>query len=167
MFFGITMTPAGWFIAFFAAVMLMIAPLLVVESFAETLPEPMNMIATVVSTYILWPFFVAWLYKAKLRQSGRGSIIFYFYVSFYILFFVLFLSRIFSGDAKWDDYLGVVVLGAVSLGLIMFARKTNSQLNKDVEDYQNASYQAQREDDIQKQAEAILLAEKMKKAEEK
>jgi len=34
------------------------------------------------------------------------------------------------------------------------------------QDYQNASYQALREDDIQKQAEAILLAEKMKKAEE-
>jgi len=167
MFFGISMTPSGWLFALVAALFLMLAPLIAIGSLAESLPEPMNVIVTVVGSYVVWPCFVAWLYKSKLRNTGRGSVIYYFYVVFYLLFFILLLSRIFGEGAEWDDYLGVLVLGAVSFGLIMFAYKTRSQLASDVENYQNASFEAEREDDIQRQAEAILLAEKMKQEDSK
>lgn len=61
--------------------------------------------------------------------------------------------------------MGVLVLGGVSFGLIAFAYKTKLQLNADLAKHHFALYKAERSDDIQRQAEATLLAEKMKKEE--
>ena len=162
MFFGIMVSPSGLVVAFVAALLLMLAPLIAIGSLAEIFPVPMNIIVTVIGSYLVWPAVVAWLYKSKLRNSGRGSIIFYFYTVLYFLFFLLMLSKVFAGETVWHDYVGVLVSGAVSFGLLYFAYKTKSQFNKDTEAYQNASYEAQRAEDISRQAEAILLAEKLK-----
>ena len=77
----------------------------------------------------------------------------------------MFLTKIFTGASNVSDYLGVLVLGSVSGGLIWFALKTRKQLSNDIAQAQIEMHEAERAEDIQCQAEAILLAEEMKKSE--
>jgi len=162
MIFNISMSLFGWLIAFFAALFLMVIPFIAIGSLANNFPEPISILLTVIGSYLLWPVFVAWLYKTKLRNTGRGSVIFYFYVALYFLSFLLLLSRAFEGNVAWHDYLGILVLGSVSFGLMYYAYKTKAQFTSDVRTYQTAVYEAEREEDINRQTEAILRAEKLK-----
>ena len=77
--------------------------------------------------------------------------------------FIMFLTKVFTGFSSGSDYLGVLVLGSVSSGLIWFALKTRKQLSNDIAQAQIEMHEAERAEDIQRQAEAILLAEEMKK----
>ena len=162
MFFGISLTPKGWLYVLIAALFLIFSPMFVIESFANMFPEPVNKIIILAGSYVFMPMLVAWLYKRKFLNSGRGSAIFYIYVGAYAFLFLTFFAKLFSGDAKWDDYLGVVVLGAVVTYLISSAIKTHKEAVRLAQE----AYKLQREDDIQRQAEAILLAEEMKKQKE-
>ena len=163
MFFGVALTPVGLLAVLFIALFAMLAPMLVIEEVSKDLSEPWRTIVMVLGVYIVWPLIVAWLYKVKLRKSGKGSVIFYFYVGLYCLMFIVFLTKIFTGVSNGSDYLGVLVLGSVSGGLIWLALKTRKQLSNDIAQAQIEIHEAERAEDIQRQAEAILLAEEMKK----
>ncbi len=162
MFFGISLTPMGWLYVLIAALFLIFSPMFVIEGFANMFPEPVNIIITLVGSYVLMPMLVVWLYKRKFLNSGRGSAIFYIYVGAYALLFLAFFAKLFSSHAKWDDYLGVVVLGAVVAYLIISARKTHKEAVRLAQE----AYEQQQNEEIHRQAQAILLAEEMKKQQE-
>jgi hypothetical protein len=162
MYFGVILSPMGWLIVAISAVIMMAAPLAAIGALADQLPEPYRTGLMLLGSYVIWPIVVAWLYKTKLRKTGRGSLIFNFYVGLYCLFFVVFLVKLINGENSWDAYLGVVVLGTVSIGLIWFAFKTNKRALADFAKSQAGRYEAERSEDIRRQAEAILLADEMK-----
>ena len=163
MLFGVALTPVSLLSVLFVAFFAMLAPMLIIEEVSKSLSEPWRSVVMVLGAYIVWPLIVAWLYKVKLRKSGTGSVIFYFYAGLYCLMFIIFLIKIFTGVSNGSDYLGVLVLGSVSGGLIWFALKTRKQLSNDIAQAQIEMYEDERAEDIQRQAEAILLAEEMKK----
>lgn len=163
MFSGVALTPVGWLAVLFVALFAMLAPMLVIGEVSKDLSEPWRTVVMALGVYIVWPLIVAWLYKVKLRKSGKGSVIFYFYVGLYCLMFIVFLTKVFTGVSNGSDYLGVFVSGSVSSGLIWFALKTRNQLSNDIAQAQIEMHEAERAEDIQRQAEAIILAEEMKK----
>tara|TARA_B100000745_G_C20120699_1_gene383698 strand:- start:477 stop:983 length:507 start_codon:yes stop_codon:yes gene_type:complete len=163
MILGVALTPKGWLAVLFTALIAMLAPLVAIEAIANNFSDPWRMAIVLLGSYVLWPAAVAWIYKLKLRKSGKGSMIFYFYVGFYFLMFLAFLSKAFSGESSWNDYLGVVVLGAVSSSLIWFALNTRRKNSDNIARSQADRYEVERSKAIRRQAEAILLAEEMKK----
>jgi len=162
MYFGVLLSPTGWLIVIISALILMVTPLAAISALADQFSEPYRTGLMLIGSYVIWPIVVAWLYKTKLSKTGRGSMIFNFYVGLYCLLFTIFLIKLINGENSWDSYIGVVVLGSVSISLIWFAFKTNKHLRTNLAKAQAETYMAERDENIRRQAEAILLAEKMK-----
>ena len=80
------------------------------------------------------------------------------YSGFFVFIFAVIVSRLFSNKLSFETITAPIVTGAVAFFMFLFAYKTKSTLKETL----NSQYEAEREDDIKRQAEAILLAEKMK-----
>jgi len=105
------------------------------------------------------PLLVSLLYAKKFANQGRGSIIFWIYCGLYVFFFFIFVSHLFSKELTFETVIAPIVTGAVSFFMISFAYKTKLKHQKALKEH----HEAIREDEIKKHAEAIILAEKMKK----
>lgn len=160
--YSISLKPSVWGAILIAGLFLMLAPLFLIDVLASSFPEPFKTILTIILVYLVWPIIVAWLYKTKLFKSNKGSMIFYFYVGIYTLFFVITVLQLINGKTTWDTILGALVTGFISCCLILYSIKVKKELThiKNVEEA--TKYEIEREESIRRQAEAILLAEKMK-----
>jgi multidrug efflux pump subunit AcrB len=152
MFFGISMSPMAWLYTIIAALMLVFTPLFLVESFAKNFDEPFRTIIILIGSYILVPMLVGYLYKQKVKKTGRGSVIFKIYFGMYALFFIVFTSHLFTKGFSWDDFAGVVVLGGVLAYMYSIIKKSQKIIQ---EQQQNL-----KEYEIEIQKEAILRASK-------
>jgi large-conductance mechanosensitive channel len=158
MFYGIVMSPMVWIIVLGCALLLVFVPFFIVGAVAKLFGAPFNEIIQIIGNFILIPMAVCYLYKRKMCNTARGSIIFWIYCSFYLLLFILLTTRLFTESFAFSSLIGVLILGAVCFWMIFVAVKAKKQLAIDLQN----QYEAEREDDIMKHAEAILLAEKMK-----
>jgi drug/metabolite transporter (DMT)-like permease len=156
--FFITMSPTGWIIALVCALLLVFVPFIIVEAVADWFGEPFKSIIMIAGCFILIPMAVCYLYKRKMCNTARGSVIFWIYCGLYLLLFVFFVVRFFTEGFSLNDLLGALVLGAVSFWMISVTVKAKQQLAMNLQ----KQYEAEREEDIRRHAEAILLAEKMK-----
>jgi hypothetical protein len=161
MFFGIVMSPIGWIFAVMIALLLVFAPIFVIDAIARSFPEPLRTIVNVIGCFVVVPLLVTYLYKRKMMNKGRGSAIFWIYCGMFILLFANFLIQLFTKPLSLDTIAGPIVTGAVAAFMITVAYKTRLQLNQAYEE----QYNMEREEDIRRKAEAILLAEKMKNEE--
>jgi predicted Na+-dependent transporter len=158
MLFGISLTPAGWFVAFVIALFAIFTPIWIIGAIANQFPEPYNSAIQVIGVYLLMPILLTYLYKSKFYKYNRGSVIYWIYTGMYTLFFIVFLSHLFSKPLSFETIIAPIVTGLVSGYMIYTSFKIKKQYQKDLQ----KAYEAQREGDIKKQAEAIILAEKMK-----
>ena len=169
MLYGIAMTPGQWVVVLFLALLLVFAPFVVIQWFAELLPKPLDTIVLIVFVFILFPVLVCYVYRKKMFKSGKAGVLFFVYVLFYAFFFIMaFLQLLISGPSL-DAIAGVIVSGSVTFYMLYTAFKTKREFEKLLQAQQEAKRQhdikrqaAEREDDVKRQAEAILLAEKMK-----
>jgi hypothetical protein len=152
------MSPIAWLIALMCALLLVFAPFFIVDAVANSFGEPLKSIIQILGFYVLIPMAVCYLYKIKMCKTARGSAIFWIYCGFYLLIFVLLTIKLFTEDFSFSNVLGVLLLGAVSFWMIFVSVKAKKQLAMNLQE----EYEAEREDDIRRQAEAILLAEEMK-----
>jgi hypothetical protein len=157
MIFGISLPLMYWGVALLFALMLLFVPFFLVGAIAESFDEPLRGIINIVGSFVCIPLAMCWLYKSKMSKTGKGSAIFWLYCGIYLLFFFFQTRKLFE-DFSFYNILGTLVLGGVSLFMIFVVVKTKKQFRVDMQD----QYEAEREEDIKRQAEAILLAEKMK-----
>ena len=160
--FELAMSPMAWIWAFVIAAVMLLMPLMLAGMFAENFSEPLRSIINVISSFILAPAVVCYLYHRKMMKSGRGSVIFWFYVGLYSLLFVMYVYKLVNEPFTFEAVLSPIVLAVVAVFLVRFAWKTKSKLGS----IQNQNYVNQREEDIDRQAEAILRAEEIKKRNE-
>lgn len=92
----------------------------------------------------------------KIKKTKKGSMIFIIYFGLYLLMFLMTFLKLLSGTFTLDTIAGSIIIGAVSFYMFSIFQKSK----KILEDIQNKEYQAIREDDIQRQTEAILRAQK-------
>jgi hypothetical protein len=152
------MSPFGWVLVLIFALSLALVPFLIIGAIAEFFGEPFKGTITVIGCYVLIPMAVCFLYKRKMSNTARGSAIFWIYCGIYLLLFILSASKLFADGLSVAGISGALLLGAVSFWMISVAMKAKKQLAINLQ----MQYEAEREDDVRRQAEAILLAEKMK-----
>jgi len=156
MIFGITMSPMAWLYTFVTALLIILAPLLAIDSFAHSFDDPIRTIINIVGIYILVPILLSYWYMHKIKKTKKGSMIFIIYFGLYLLMFLMTFLKLLSGTFTLDTIAGSIIIGAVSFYMFSIFQKSK----KILEDIQNKEYQAIREDDIQRQTEAILRAQK-------
>ena len=157
-FFSVSMSPIGWLIAFLLALVLVLTPFFIVGAVADPLAEPLKTLVLVVGNYIVAPALVSYLYSVKMRKTGRGSAIFWIYCFFFALVFVITAAQLLTKELSFESVLGPIVTGAVTIFMVRFAYKTKFVHQENIDSY----HAALREDDVRKQAEAILLADEIK-----
>ena len=175
MFLGIALSFRGWLTAFGIAIFLVLLPMLAGGIMIESLhlQEPLQSILNVLFCFILMPTLVSYAYFRKINSgkiSAITSAVFWTYCCFYIFLFVVFGFLLFSREISFNDILGQIVLGIVSISMVTVGYKAKTK-QKELLAAQNVAYQKEmeqqqekeREEYVKMQAEAILLAEKMKK----
>jgi len=120
MFFGITMSPQGWLITIVIGLLAVFSPIFIIGNFADNFDEPIRTIIVILGSYVMMPLLVSYLYTHKIKQTGKGSAIFYIYFVMYILFFILTLSKLYSKGFSLENISGVVILG----GVVFYMYKT-------------------------------------------
>ncbi len=158
MLYGVSLTPGQWVIMLFLALLLVFVPFMVVESLVQPLPEPLNVIAFFVFAFILFPALICYAYRKKMYKSGQAGVLFFVYALLYNLLFIAALWHLISAGLTFKSIGGVIITGSVAFYMLYTAFKTKREFEKRLQ----AEYEAEREDDVKRQAEAILLAEKMK-----
>jgi len=161
--FGISLTPYGLFMAFVIALILLFTPIWIVTAIAHQFPDPINSIIQIVGIYLVIPLLLTYVYKNKFYNQNKGSAIFWIYTGMYTLIFVNSFTHLFSKPLSFETIIAPIVTGFVSFYMIRTSFKIKKQYQKDLEAY----HREIREDDIKKQAEAILLAEELKQKQEK
>ena len=169
MFFGVTMSPMGWFLTLLGAFFAMFIPVFIIGGIAESFPSPLSDIIFLILFVVAWPAILCWLYSRKIFAQGRASVFFWFYLIFYIGFGALILFK--SGTVTLSDgsqivneisildRLGGLLMIVVGIVMFVWSRNEKKKFNIAVVD----TMHAEREDQINAQAEAILRAEEMKK----
>ena len=92
MFFGVTMSPAGWLITLVGAFFAMFIPVIVIGFISEIFPAPISEIVFLILFVVVWPAILCWLYSRKIFAQGRASIFFWFYLIFYVAFGVYMMT---------------------------------------------------------------------------
>ena len=170
MFFGVTMSPAGWLITLVGAFFAMFIPVFFIGFISEIFPAPISEIVFLILFVVVWPAILCWLYSRKIFAQGRASIFFWFYLIFYIAFGLYMMTmgdRTYTGadgeivvnTVSFIERLGGFLTAAVGVAMFFWSRKEKKTFNLAVED----GIAQEREDQINMQAEAILRAEQLKK----
>jgi len=160
------MSPMGWIITLFLALFLIMAPFLMIESFASGFPEPIKTTIIILFGYLGMPVLMCFFYKRKMFRQGQGAALFWVYCSVYGLVAFAGVEKIYNGDLSFNSIMTLLVPGAVAFFMIRFALKTQKEFGDAVEEIDRVDAERQREEDIQRQAEAILRAEEIKKQKE-
>jgi len=157
MFFGISMSPMAWFYTFIMALLAIFSPIFIIDSFAKSFDDPIRTFINIFGAYVLIPMLVSYWYMYKIKKNRRGSIIFTIYFGFYLLIFFATASKLLTGDFSIETILGTVSIGAVSFYMFTIFQKSKILL----QEIAQKEYEILREDDIQKQTEAILRAKEI------
>lgn len=162
MFFGLALSLRGWLALIAVSFVLVISPLIFIEAFAKSLPEPIGFLVYVLLGFVAMPALMCFLHYRKMFKVGSGSILFRVYCGVYMFLAFFITMKLFSVGPSFQTVLGALVTCGVSGFMVWFAMKTKKDLSGAVAQ----AHDAAREDDIQRQAEAILRAEEMKKQQE-
>ena len=157
MFYGVSMSPIAWFYTFISALLIVFTPIFIIDSFAKSFDEPMKTIITIVGVYILVPIILSYWYMHKIKTTRKGSMIFSIYFGLYLLMFVSTVSKLLTVTFTVDTIIGTVVIGAVSFYMFTILQKSKLLLQQ----IEQKEYEILREDEIQKQTEAILRAKEI------
>jgi hypothetical protein len=156
--FFVALSPMAYIMALLFALLLVFVPFVIVEAVADLFGEPLRGIIMAIGCFILIPMAVCSLYKRTMCNSAKGSAIFWIYCGLYVLLFIFSVVRLFTDAFSFGNILGVLALGAISFWMISVVVKSKKQLEINLQ----KQYEAEREEEIRRHAEAILLAEKMK-----
>jgi hypothetical protein len=156
--FFVTMSPMAYIVTLLFALSLVFVPFLLIESVADLFGEPLKSIVMILGCFILIPMAVCYLYKRKMCNTARGSSIFWIYCGLYLLLFIFFVTRLFTDGFSLTNISSALVLGVISSWMISVVVKSKKQLEMNLQ----KQYEEEREEEIRRHAEAILLAEKMK-----
>ena len=170
MFFGVSMSPMGWVFTLIAAFFAMFIPVFIIGMISEVFPGALSEIVFMILFIIVWPAILCWLYSRKIFAQGRASVFFWFYLLFYIAFGLFMMlqgdrsytapdGEVITNTVSLIERLGGALIAAVGVAMFFWSRNEKKTFNLAVQD----NIVAEREDQINMQAEAILRAEKMKK----
>ncbi len=162
MFFGIVLSPTGWFFAGVIALLMVFAPFLAIEAIAEHFPEPLQTIIFIAGCYVIIPLIITYWYQYRFKKTGKGSAIFGIYCGFFALLFFITIFNLFSKPFTLNSIMEPLVTGAITVYMILVAIKTKKQVMEFYEEQSAIQKKIEREEAIQQQAQAILLAEKLK-----
>ncbi len=165
MFFGIVMPLSYWVITAFIAILIFLLPLVMIESIANPLSEPLRSIIKIVGNYFVLPFLVTSWYRYRIKTKAKGSVIFWFYCIIFVIMFGVFTVQLFQQPLSLESVAGPLITGIVAAYMISVAHKTKSQAIEAYNRQYEMQQKAEREEEIRRQAEAIVLAEKMKNEE--
>lgn len=157
-FFGVTTTPAALFMALLLSAFMIFSPFVILSVLTESLAEPMKTITFVLFALILFPALVSYYYRKKMLSKGTPSLIFWIYCSWYFFLFLISCLQFFVKDLSMESVAGVVISGCVSGLMIASALKTKRLLRNKIQE----TYEWERDENVQRMAEAIVLAEEMK-----
>lgn len=167
MFLGVSLSPWTWFMLVVGAAFSLLIPFTILGSIAAYFPAPFDTIVEILLIGIGFPVLLGFLHSRKVFSRGLGSVFFTIYTWFYLL---LGLFAIVFGYAAYDTphYDGIIVgivLFITGCALIWWSRKTNANLASAIEADAIRRAEAEREEQIHIQAEAIARAEQMKNSE--
>ncbi len=162
MFFGIVMPLNYWIIAAFIAILIFLLPLVIIDTIANPFSEPLRSIIRIVGSYLVLPALVTSWYRYRMKAQAKGSVIFWFYCIIFVIMFGVFTVQLFQQPLSLESVAGPLVTGIVAAYMISVARKTKSQVIEAYNKQYEMQQKSEREEDIRRQAEAMVLAEKMK-----
>ena len=164
-FFGLEMPLKSWLLVLAAAALALIIPFGVIGSIVAPLPEPMSTIAEVALAYVGFPVLLCYLHSRKVFGRGLGSVFFRVYTWFYLLIGVAVMAGAFLAEDGFnlDGFIFAILMLAVGTGMLWWSRRIRAKFAAAVEEETVAQAALEREEDIQRQAEAILRAEEMKR----
>ena len=157
--FAISMPLKHWVVIFFLALIMVFAPFIAIGSFANTLQEPFKTIATIVGCFILVPGLVCYVYFKRMKSSGKGHLLFWVYCAFFWLITFAEASKVFGPEVTFENIIGASISLIVASFMVFIAIKSRTAFKQNM----LSLAQSEREDQVSRQAEAILLAEEIKK----
>lgn len=161
MFFGVSMSPMGWFITLMIALVSLMIPFAIIEYIASFFPSPINDILSFLMAAIGLPALLCWMYSRKLFAKGRASALFWIYTLLYASAGLVALLMPGSEDVprSFSSRIAGIPLVIIGLGMFFWSRKERQKFDIAVADADHAM----KEEQINMQAEAILRAEQLKK----
>ncbi len=164
MFFGIVLSPSAWAMILIAVIGALVIPFMFIAEFANLFPAPLSTIIEVSLGYVGFPLLLCYLHSRKLFGRGMGSMFFFIYKWFYVLIGVVALigTPYAEGGFNVEGFMFGVIFTTVGLVMIWWTRKIDKSFQDAVETGEEIQAEADREAQIQMQAEAILRAEQMK-----
>jgi prolipoprotein diacylglyceryltransferase len=150
-----------------AAAFSLLIPFTILGSVAAYFPAPFDTIVEVLLIGIGFPVFLGFLHARKVFSRGIGSVFFTIYTWFYLLLglFSMSFGYLAYETPQYDGIIVGVVLFITGCALIWWSRKTDANLASAIDTNATRHADAQREEQIQIQAEAIARAEQMKNSE--
>ena len=164
--FGVSLPLSTWFMLIVGAVVALIIPFGVIGSITSFLPEPVDAIVGNLLAGVGFPVLLCYLHLRKMFGRGMGSVFFKVYMWFYILLGLFAISfGILAYDTPQIDgvIIGIIML-ATGIGMLWWSRRTNIALQAAYDEEDQVRAAAEREEQIQMQAEAIARAEQLKQA---
>ena len=164
-FVGVSLSPMGWLMAFIAALFALALPFALIGSIVSPLPEPFRMAAEMLLGYVGFPVLLCYLHARKVFGRGIGSAFFYIYTWVYLLIGLLAMGVAFyaEGGFNLDGFLFGVVMAVIGAGMVWWSRRTSAAFSSAVEEEMATQAALEREEDIQRQTEAILRADELRK----
>lgn len=164
-FFGLEMPLKSWLLVLAAAALALIIPFGVIGSIVAPLPEPLSTIVEVILAYLGFPALLCYLHSRKVFGRGMGSVFFKVYTWFYLLIGVAVMVGAFVAEEGFDldGFIFAILMLTVGTGMLWWSRRTAARFAAAAEEQAAAQAALEREDDIQRQAEAILRAEEIKR----
>lgn len=164
-FVGVSLSPMGWLMVIVAAVFALAIPFAVIGSIVSPLPEPFRTVTEMALGYVGLPLLLCYLHSRKVFGRGIGSAFFFVYTWFYLLVGLVAMAGSYfaEGGFNLDGFLFGVVMTVIGAGMIWWSRRTLAAFNSAVEEEMRAQAALEREEDIQRQTEAILRAEELRR----
>lgn len=164
-FVGVSLSPMGWLMVIVAALFALALPFAVIGSIVSPLPEPFATAAEMVLGYVGFPLLLCYLHSRKMLGRGMGSAFFHVYTWVYLLVGLIAAAAAFfaEGGFNIDGFLFGVVMVVIGAGMIWWSRRTSAALYSKAEEAMANQAAQEREEDIQRQTEAILRADELRK----
>jgi len=155
MYFGIAMSPEGWFKSIILALFLVFSPIFMIGSFADSLNEPFKSIVGIGGNFILLPMLLGYWYKNRIKKTGRGSLVFTVYFFLYSLSALFMLWGLISHGFSLNVFITLIISVSVSIYMYTIIQSGQEILQQ--------MYEDAREAEIQLQTEAIVRANQITK----
>ena len=165
MFYGVSMSPAGWLGTFFLALITIMAPLLAIEYVGSLLPSFLETPFIILGAFILFPLLLCYLYSKKIFATGRSSVLFTFYTWMYVVIGFQQCFKAFYGFGGFSFFglIGGFLIIGLGVAMHVWSRKEREKFSVALADQEANDDAIAREEQVKIHAEAILRAEEMKK----